>query len=227
MKNSLQNAWSLITNAVSSSASSISGFVGKIKDVFNSLKNINLFDAGKAILQGFLNGLKSVWGAVQDFVGGIAGWIKAHKGPISYDKKLLIPAGTAIMGGLDRGLSDEFKEVKKTVTSMASDIYEGFNIDPKPVNLLAKGLNVDDDYLNKSISSNLDINTLNSVENRDSKLDNMLSEILRLLQLLVDKDDDVYLDGERVSSILSNKIEEYRKRKELYENRRGGILLDV
>lgn len=227
LKNSLQNAWSLITNAVSSSTSSISGFVGKIKNVFNSLKNINLFDAGKAILQGFLNGLKSVWGAVQDFVGGIAGWIKAHKGPISYDKKLLIPAGNAIMDGLDRGLSDEFKEVKKTVTSMASDIYEGFNIDPKPVNLLAKGLNVDDDYLNKSISSNLDINTLSSVENRDSKLDNMLSEILRLLQLLVDKDDDVYLDGERVSSILSNKIEEYRKRKELYENRRGGILLDV
>lgn len=227
LKNSLQNAWSLITNAVSSSASSISGFVGKIKNVFNSLKNINLFDAGRAILQGFLNGLKSVWGAVQNFVGGIAGWIKAHKGPISYDKKLLIPAGTAIMDGLDRGLSDEFKEVKKTVTSMASDIYEGFNIDPKPVNLLAKGLNIDDDYLNKSISTNLDVNTLNSVENRDSKLDNMLSEILRLLQLLVDKDDDVYLDGERVSSILSTKIEEYRKRKELYENRRGGILLDV
>lgn len=227
LKNSLQNAWSLITNAVSSSASSISGFVDRIKNVFNSLKNINLFDAGKAILQGFLNGLKSVWGAVQDFVGGIAGWIKAHKGPISYDKKLLIPAGTAIMDGLDRGLTDEFKEVKKTVTSMASDIYEGFKIDPKPVNLLAKGLNIDDDYLNKSISTNLDVNTLNSVENRDSKLDNMLSEILRLLQLLVDKDDDVYLDGERVSSILSTKIEEYRKRKELYENRRGGILLDV
>lgn len=227
LKNSLQNAWSLITNAVSSSASSISGFVGKIKNVFNSLRNINLFDAGRAILQGFLNGLKSVWGAVQNFVGGIAGWIKAHKGPISYDKKLLIPAGTAIMDGLDRGLTDEFKEVKKTVTSMASDIYEGFKIDPKPVNLLAKGLNVDDDYLNKSISTNLDVNSLSSVENRDSKLDNMLSEILRLLQLLVDKDDDVYLDGERVSSILSTKIEEYRKRKELYENRRGGILLDV
>lgn len=227
LKNSLQNAWSLITNAVSSSASSISGFVGKIKNVFNSLRNINLFDAGRAILQGFLNGLKSVWGAVQNFVGGIAGWIKAHKGPISYDKKLLIPAGTAIMDGLDRGLSDEFKEVKKTVTSMASDIYEGFNIDPKPVNLITKGLNVDDDYLNKSISSNLDINTLNGVENGDSKLDNMLSEILRLLQMLVDKDDDVYLDGERVSSILSTKLEEYRKRKELYENRRGGILLDV
>lgn len=227
LKNSLQNAWRLITNAVSSSASSISGFVGKIKDVFNSLKNIDLFGAGKAILQGFLDGLKSVWGAVQDFVGGIAGWIKAHKGPISYDKKLLIPAGTAIMGGLDRGLSDEFKEVKKTVTSMASDIYEGFKIKPEPVNLLAKGLNIDDDYLNRSISSSIDVSNLNSVDNRDSKLDNMLSEILKLLQLLVDKDDDVYLDGERVSSILSNKIEEYRKRKELYENRRGGILLDV
>lgn len=227
LKNSLENAWSLITSAVSSSASSISGFVDRIKNVFNSLKNINLFDAGKAILQGFLNGLKSVWGAVQDFVGGIAGWIKAHKGPISYDKKLLIPAGNAIMDGLDRGLTDEFKEVKKTVTSMASDIYEGFNIDPKPINLLAKGLNVDDNNLKSSIPSNLDVNTLSSVENKDNKLDNMLSEILRLLQLLVDKDDDVYLDGERVSSILSNKIEEYRKRKELYENRRGGILLDV
>lgn len=225
LKNSLQNAWSLITGAVSSSTSSISGFVGKIKDVFNSLKNINLFDAGKAVLQGFLNGLKSVWGAVKDFVGGIAGWIKENKGPISHDKKLLIPAGTAIMDGLDRGLSDEFKEVKKTVTSMASDIYEGFKINPEPVNLLTKSLSIDDNNLNGSISSNLDLNTLNGVENSDSKLDNMLNEILKLLQLLVDKDEDIYIDGEKVSVMLGKKIDDYKRQKDLYENRRMGVVL--
>ena len=62
-------------NAVSSLVSSVTSF-------FNQLWNIDLFGAGQAILQGFLNGLQSMWSSVTDFVGGIAGWIRDHKGPI-------------------------------------------------------------------------------------------------------------------------------------------------
>ena len=94
--------------------------------LISSLSNIDLFGAGRAIMDGFLRGLESAWGAVQDFVGGIADWIKDHKGPISYDRKLLIPAGNAIMDSLNRGLIDRFKDVKSTVSGMADELQNAF-----------------------------------------------------------------------------------------------------
>lgn len=226
LKNALKSAWSLITGAVSSSASSISGFVGKIKNVFNSLRNINLFDAGKAILQGFLNGLKSTWGAVKNFVGGIAGWIKSHKGPISHDRKLLIPAGNAIIGGLNKSMVDSFKDVKSNVLSMAGEIYDGFDLNIKPLNLSPDISSLDKNILDKKLGSNLDFNAYGEYKaNRDSKLESLLLDILSLLKIMTEKDDDVYIDGEKVSVMLGKRIDEYKKRKDLYENRRMGVVL--
>lgn len=81
-------------------------------------------------MNGFLRGLKSAWGGVKHFVRGIAGWIKRHKGPISYDKKLLIPAGNAIMSGLNGGLVSGFENVKSTVLGMSSTIADTLTCNP-------------------------------------------------------------------------------------------------
>lgn len=81
-------------------------------------------------MNGFLGGLKSAWGSVKHFVRGIAGWIKKHKGPISYDKKLLIPAGNAIMSGLNGGLVSGFENVKSTVLGMSSTIADTLTCNP-------------------------------------------------------------------------------------------------
>lgn len=82
----------------------------------------SLVDAGEAIIRGFLGGLKRGFEKVKGFVGGIASWIKKHKGPISYDKKLLIPAGNAIMNGLNNGLVDKFGKVKQSIATLTSSI---------------------------------------------------------------------------------------------------------
>lgn len=226
LKAVLQTAWRLITSSISGAVGKITGYIGNIKNLFNSLKNINLFNAGKSIINGFLRGLKSTWKAVTGFIGGIAGWIKSHKGPISYDKKLLIPAGNAIISGLNKSMINSFKDVKSNVLSMASEIYDGFDINVKPINLSPDISGLDKNILDNNLNSKLDFNAYSEYKaNRDSKLESMLLEILSLLKILTDKDDDVYIDGEKVSVMLGRKIDEYKKKKDLYENRRMGVVI--
>ena len=182
-----QNAWNSMSNAVSNLISNVTGF-------FNQLWNIDLFAAGQAILQGFLDGLQSMWSSVTNFVGGIADWIRDHKGPIEYDRKLLIPAGNAIMGSLDNGLKDGFKDVKKTVGGMAGEISDVFSGDNLDLNSSAS--------LTKNLEAQLAMPSA-QFEAHESKT---VSEIAilrasmeRILTAILEKSSDVYLDNDIIS----------------------------
>lgn len=103
--------------------------IDTIKGIFDSLSKINLLDIGKAIIDGFVKGLKAAWEAGKKFIGGIGNWIKEHKGPIRKDRKLLTPAGNAIMTGLNSGLTGGFRDVQSNVSGMGDMIANAINSD--------------------------------------------------------------------------------------------------
>lgn len=118
IKSFFTNIWNGIKSGAKAGVDAVFNFVTGIKDRilgFFSGAGQWLWNAGKAILNGLLKGLKAAWDGICNFVGGIGSWIAKHKGPISYDKKLLIPAGNAIMQGFSKGLGDSWQGVQKQV----------------------------------------------------------------------------------------------------------------
>lgn len=156
--NGMNSGMSAAVNTAGSKMSSAAAAAGSHNGEFHSVGSsagqsvrsgigtVDLDAAGSATMHGFLRGLQSAWGDVKSFVSGVGPWIRAHKGPITYDRKLLIPAGGAIMGGLNDGLSNGFTGVMSNVSSMAGNIANAVSGSADyRINAVSSGLNIGTD----------------------------------------------------------------------------------
>ncbi len=127
-----QQAWNGFSQIVHGVVQSVLGFLGGIGSAIMGVfagAGTWLWNAGASIINGLLNGLKAAFGKVKSFVSGIGDWIVQHKGPLSYDKVMLKPAGQAIMQGFDKSLKAGWKDVQRTVNGMNAQINGGFDVD--------------------------------------------------------------------------------------------------
>ena len=193
-------ASSIVSSVMNAMRAVISSVWNGIKSLFSagvnfikSVVHVDLSDEGRAIMNSFFNGLKSVWESIKSFVSGIAGWIKAHKGPISLDRKLLIPAGQAIMSGLNEGLTNGFENVQSNVSAMAGAISNAATVSVPPIqdSVFTKSISAVQDKM-QNISANVD----GTITTNNAAMTNVTarmwqSRMEQMMGMAVDKLDNV------------------------------------
>lgn len=201
---------SVITAVMNGLGSVVSTVWNTIKSIFNagvnfirSVVHIDLGAQGRAIMNSFLGGLRSAWESVKSFVSGIGSWIKKHKGPISYDRKLLIPAGIAIMTGFNKGLQDQFETVKKNVSNMAGAVSNAVSSNLEAITVPSPDARGFINTMSTLQSASQNLYRQHSVSFGGTFSDNltidsptMAQENNSLLRKIADKQQDIYLDGD-------------------------------
>ena len=205
--NAVQSIVTTVMNAVKGVFSSV---WNAIRDVFNNgvqfikqVMHIDLFAQGQAIMNSLLKGLQDIWNNVKNFVGGIGNWIKEHKGPLSYDEQLLIPAGQAIMGGLFNGLNNGFDNVQDLVSSIAQSVDSNVTDVMDNANSLLSDSRLElpevssqkfNDSLN-NLNSQLQTNIMGQISINNNST---MARTNQLLERIANKDNTMVLDTGKV-----------------------------
>lgn len=214
IKSVVQTGLSAVQSIVSTVMNAVKGVFSSvwnaIRDVFNngvqfikSVMHIDLFAQGQAIMNSLLKGLQDVWNNVKNFVGGIGNWIKEHKGPLSYDEQLLIPAGQAIMGGLFNGLNNGFDNVQDLISSIAQSVASNVTDVMDNANSLLSDSRLElpevssqkfNDSLN-NLNSQLQTNIMGQISINNNST---MARTNQLLERIANKDNTMVLDTGKV-----------------------------
>lgn len=114
----ITSRWDDIVGVFNNARDRITGFFSGAKDW--------LFDAGKSIIQGLIDGITNMVtapvGGLKNALGAITDQIPDWKGPATRDAKLLTGNGELIMRSLNKGLMDAWPDVTRTLRGFTDDI---------------------------------------------------------------------------------------------------------
>ncbi|MEU6959589.1 hypothetical protein [Streptomyces chrestomyceticus] len=128
IKNFCSRAWDGISSAVSTGISKAIEFVKELPGkAVTALGNIGstLKDAGRKLIQGFIDGFKAMFGKVKEGLSWLTDKLTDWKGPPAKDARLLYDAGRSIIQGLIKGLESEYDAVKASLNDLTAKIPKG------------------------------------------------------------------------------------------------------
>ncbi|MFI1655616.1 hypothetical protein ACH4ZU_12015 [Streptomyces sp. NPDC020472] len=125
IKSEAGTAWEAVKKVFSEKIDDCVRFVKdlpkNVKQIFSDAKSL-LIDAGKKIIQGLIDGLKSMFSSVKGTLGDLTSKLTDWKGPAPKDARLLYDAGRLIISGLIKGLESQYDNVKRSLEELTAKI---------------------------------------------------------------------------------------------------------
>lgn len=122
---SARYAWgqyvAIVKERIGGALAVVRGLPGQIKSALGNLGG-TLVAAGKALIQGFIDGITRMIGSVKSTLQGLTSKLKDWKGPARTDAVLLQDAGQLVIEGFIKGLESKYDAVRKSLRGLSRDI---------------------------------------------------------------------------------------------------------
>lgn len=130
IKTTLTTAWNTVKTTITTKVGDAADEVGKLPGkAVSALAGIasTLINAGRDLIQGFINGIKEKFGDVRSTLSDLTGKLTDWKGPESLDRVLLTPVGQLIIDGFIKGLESRYKDVRGSLQGLTNDLAKQFD----------------------------------------------------------------------------------------------------
>ncbi|MGW6745422.1 phage tail protein [Streptomyces sp. NPDC055025] len=127
IKSAAGSAMSALGRVISTGVTNAIKFVkelpGEARSALTSLGS-TLVSAGKALIQGLIDGITSMFSAVKDKLGSLTSKLTDWKGPESLDRVLLVGAGQLVVDGFIKGLESRYDAVRKSLRGLTDEVAD-------------------------------------------------------------------------------------------------------
>lgn len=186
--NTFQALWSVAKTMMSNLLKSVISNIKQVptnvrnfmNDAVNILKGINLFEIGKNMIQGLVNGIKNMAGNVVGAIGSVVkSGINAAKKKLGINSpsKVFTQFGKWTGEGLAIGITDEENRVNKASKGLANSVIGGYNANLKGINS-----NVNSGPSNSTTNPGLTLNIEKFINNREQDIESLAEELAFYLQ---------------------------------------------
>ncbi|XAM52413.1 tail length tape measure protein [Terrisporobacter phage TVCOM_ph1] len=207
--NVFQGLWQVAKNAMSNLLKSVISNIKQVPvnvknfmdDAIQYLKDINLYQIGKDIIQGLINGIKGMGKSVADAVGGACDsaidWARKKLG-INSPSKVFKQFGIWTGQGYVNGVDEENSNVGKASARLANNVVSGFN----------------NNYKASKISTNI---SLDKQKFDYDRMQEVFTDSLKNLDL------GIIMDAKRVGQLTSRYSDDEIKTINKRKNRLAGV----